>query len=134
MTEMTPEMARKHVDNFLDANKGSEYMCSTIAKEQTPENEDKGEFIFVTTFSKPRSVEPIPRAVAKVTFYVSGDEAKCDLKYRVENETAVRSGNGSVGFSTQWVDSVIKRKLKMKEWFDCRSDFDMSRWKDIKEQ
>ena len=131
MTAMTPEMARKHVDNFLDANRGSEYMCSTVAKEQTAE--DKGEYIFVTTFSKPRSVEPIPRAVARVTFYVSGDAVKCDLKYRVENVTGVRSGNGSVAFSTQLVDSVIKRKLKMKEWFDCRSDFDLSRWKDIKD-
>ena len=85
----------------------------------------------MTTFSKPRSVEPIPRAVARVSFYVSGTVDKIKINYRVENETAVRSANGAVAFSNDWLDSVIKRKMKMKEFFDCRSDFDMSRWKDI---
>ena len=110
---MTPDMARKHVDNFLDANKGSGTCAPRLRKNKLLKTRT-GEYIFVTTFSKPVGGAHT-RAVARVTFYVSGDAVKCDLKYRVENETAVHSGNGSVGFSTQWVDSVIKRKLKMKD-------------------
>eukprot|EP00943_MAST-04B_sp_MAST-4B-sp1_P005032 g5032.t1 len=128
---LTADLASRQVDNFLDANKSSDYMCSTEAIPQSEEDKVNSKYTYVTTFSKPRSVEPIPRAVARVTFYVSGAVDKIKLYYRVENETAVRSGNGAVAFSTEWIDGVIKRKMKMKEFFDCRSDFEMSRWKDI---
>ena len=128
---LTAEIASRQVENFLDANKSALYMSSTEAMKQSEEDVANNKYTYVTTVSKPRSVEPIPRAVARVTFYVSGTVDKIKINYRVENETAVRSADGAVAFSNDWLDSVIKRKMKMKEFFDCRSDFDMSRWKDI---
>ena len=88
---LTAEIASRQVENFLDANKSALYMSSTEAMKQSEEDVANNKYTYVTTFSKPRSVEPIPRAVARVTFYVSGTVDKIKINYRVENETAVRN-------------------------------------------
>jgi hypothetical protein len=55
------------------------------------------------------------------------------VSYRIENEPTVCSDNGGLALSKEWIDGVIKRRMKMKELFDRRSDFDRSRWEDIVE-
>jgi hypothetical protein len=129
---LTPSHARRAVLNFLDANpllhqdKRPAYVHSLAPKPNAP-------LSFVVTFSRPRQAEPVPRAVALVEFYVTGTVEATVVSYRIENETTVRSDNGGLAFSKEWIDGVIKRKMKMKELFDCRSDFDRSRWEDIVE-
>ena len=129
---MNAEQARRAVVNFLDANpllnmdKTPAYVYSIAPKPGCPSD-------FLVTFSRPRQVEPVPRAVALVEFYVSGTPDSAKVSYRVENETTVRSEDGGVAFSKEWIDGVIKRKMKLKEMFDCREDFDHARWTDIVE-
>ena len=130
---MNADQARRAVLNFLDANpllnqdKTTAYVYSVASKAGSAME-------FLVTFSRPRQIEPVPRAVALVDFYVTGTPESTKVSYRIENETTVRSDDGGVAFSKDWIDGVIKRKMKMKEFFDCREDFDRSRWEDIAEE
>lgn len=130
---MNAAQARRAVDHFLEGHplahaNGSPAYVASVAPRSGEEN------AFTVTFSAPRAVEPIPRAVAHVVFYVRGTPEQPSVAYRIENETSLRTeGGGGAAFSKAWIDSVIARKMRMKEFFDCRTDFDNSRWTPIHE-
>jgi Ca2+-binding EF-hand superfamily protein len=110
----------------------------------------KETWAFRATWSRPRNVEPIPRAVAYCTYYVSASSAAAAaaaaaggksnaadglprITYRVENETHVHRPEENLTFSETWIDRVIARKLQLHKWIDMATPFDTARIREIAE-
>ena len=154
--------ARAAVENFIEECRVKSYVYSLRAVDAFDSSDGTvggidpsatNTYAFRATWSRPRNVEPIPRAVAYCTYYVSassaavavvegksnaagagrGDGSLPKITYRVENETHVHRPEENLKFSETWLDRVISRKLKLHKWIDMTTPFDNARIQKIAE-
>ena len=81
---------------------------------------------FLVIWSKPQFDRPVATAVVKQTVYVSGKASAPTVTYRIENER-VHHPSENLQFSEQWLETVIRNKLRIKAQFDVKTKFDTSR-------
>ena len=122
---ISAERARVAVTKFIDDCNVTDYVYSLRQIRPAVENA-KGDdsksadavnadrYEFLATWSAPTKEEPVPTSVACVTYYVSADEeGSPQLSYRIENEAHVRAESDSIGFSQQWLHTIVRRKQRL---------------------
>ena len=141
---LTSEQARKATESFIEVCNVKSYVYDLREVSEGKFDDSDGTvggldpseiktFCFRAIWSRPTAVEPIPRAVAYCTYYVSGSSDSPRISYRVENETHVHRPEENLTFSEAWLDRVIDRKLKLSKWIDMTTPFDKKRIKELAE-
>ena len=118
----TPFHGRATVEKYISSWKALSYSYSLT------EDAKKGHVY--ATFSKPTPAQPVPQAVAHLTFALNRTGERI-FTYRVENERHLRRLKDKICFNEVILDQVIQNKLKWTPKFDVHDDFTQMRCPDL---